>query len=375
MKQALWESVWNRIDGARIRQTVLEMVEIYSPSGKEEDIQLYIEARLQEAGVPVVRQEVEDERYNLYATMGPGEPRITLVGHVDTVPAWDLEEYGPREEWGVVRGLGSADMKGGCAAMLEAWLALMMLPESQRPSAALLFVVGEEENGDGSARFLETHRPPLVLIAEPTSLAPCLSHYGYLEVSLTTEGRRIHSSLPELGHNAIESMLRFLLILGQDPLFDKEASQIIYSIREMSSSRAGFVVPDQCDTWVDLHLAPEVDPETVKNAIHACVEKAERLIPELNISLSFDFSAQGYILEDCESIVDFLGDVYTRLNLPLQRSPFRSHSDGNLFFEAGCRPLLLGPGSLETAHTSDEQTSLFQVEAAARIYAALCLRS
>ncbi len=375
MKQVLRESVWNQIEGERIRRTVLEMVEIYSPSGKEEDIQLYIEDRLQQAGVPVTRQEVEDERYNLYATMGSGEPRITLVGHVDTVPAWDLEEYGPREEWGVVRGLGSADMKGGCAAMLEAWLALMTLPESQRPSAALLFVVGEEENGDGSARFLETHRPPLVLIAEPTSLAPCLSHYGYLEVSLTTEGRRIHSSLPELGHNAIESMLRFLLILGQDPLFDKEASQIIYSIREMSSSRAGFVVPDQCDTMVDLHLAPEVDPETVKKAIHCRVEKARRLIPDLNLSLSFDFSARGYVLEDCEAIVDFLGEVYTRLNLPLQRGPFRSHSDGNLFFEAGCRPLLLGPGSLETAHTSDEQTSLSQVEAAARIYAALCLRS
>jgi len=53
--------------------------------------------------------------------------------------------------------------------------------------------------------------------------------------------------------------------------------------------------------------------------------------------------------------------------------PFRSHSDGNLFFQAGVKPLVLGPGSLETAHTQDEQTSLAEVEAAARIYAALCL--
>jgi acetylornithine deacetylase len=35
--------------------------------------------------------------------------------------------------------------------------------------------------------------------------------------------------------------------------------------------------------------------------------------------------------------------------------------------------MILGPGSLETAHTADEQTSLSEVEAAARIYAALCL--
>ncbi len=238
----------------------------------------------------------------------------------------------------------------------------------------LLFVVGEEENGDGSALFLEQNRPPWVVIGEPTSLFPCLSHYGYLEVSLTTQGRRIHSSLPELGHNAIESMLRFLLMLGNDPLFDRDSNQIVYSIREMSSSQAGFVVPDQCDTFVDLHLSPEIDPEMVKQTIIACVEKAERLIPGLNLALSFDFTSRGYVLEDIQDQVEFFGDVYAQLNLPLELNPFRSHSDGNLFFGAGCRPLVLGPGSLETAHTDDEQTSLSQVEAAARIYLALCLR-
>jgi acetylornithine deacetylase len=52
---------------------------------------------------------------------------------------------------------------------------------------------------------------------------------------------------------------------------------------------------------------------------------------------------------------------------------FRSHSDGNLFFAAGVRPLILGPGSLETAHTPDERVAFEEVSAAARIYAALCL--
>ena len=373
MNQELLEKVWDVIDGERVRQTLIEMVDIYSPSGKEEDIQLYIQERLEAAGLTVIRQVVEDERYNLLAGMGTGIPRLIMVGHVDTVPAWNLEEYGAEEEWGVVRGLGAADMKGGCAAMLEAWLALAKLPEDQRPPVGLLFVVGEEENGDGSARFLEENQPPWVVIGEPTSLSPCLSHYGYLEVALTTQGRRIHSSLPELGHNAVESMLRFLLLLGNEPLFNRESTQIVYSIREMSSSRAGFVVPDQCETYIDLHLPPGMSPESVQEAIRACVTKAEALIEGLNLSLSFDFSSQGYALEEFGSFSGILEDVYTQLNQPLRFSPFRSHSDGNLFFGAGCRPMILGPGSLETAHTADEQTSLAEVEAAARIYAALCL--
>jgi acetylornithine deacetylase len=54
---------------------------------------------------------------------------------------------------------------------------------------------------------------------------------------------------------------------------------------------------------------------------------------------------------------------------------FRSHSDGNLFFAAGVKPLILGPGSLETAHTPDERVAFDEVSCAARIYAALCLGS
>lgn len=375
MSQSLVEKIWDEIDVDRLRQTLIDMVDIYSPSGKEEDVQLYIENRLVNADIAVTRQEVDEERYNLVATMGRAEPRLYLVGHVDTVPAWDLDEYCATEEWGVVRGLGTADMKGGCAAMLEAWLALATLPEEQRPPVGILFVVGEEENGDGSAKFLESARPPWVVIGEPTSLSPCFSHYGYLEVALTTQGRRIHSSLPELGHNAVESMLRFLLLLGNEALFDRKNPQLVYSIREMSSSHAGFVVPDQCETYIDLHLHPGGSPVEVQEILKACVVKAEALIPGLKLEINFDFASQGYELQESGHLVALFESLYPRLNLPLQFNPFRSHSDGNLFFGAGCRPLILGPGSLETAHTADEQTSLSEVEAAARIYAALCLHA
>jgi acetylornithine deacetylase len=368
------DRAWGAVDPERLRRTLLEMVDIYSPSGKEEDVQLYIEKALGNAGLAVERQEVEEEeRYNLHAVMGQGNPLLYMVGHVDTVPAWDLEEYGPVEEWGIVRGLGTADMKGGCAAMLEAWLALSTLPEAERPPVGLLLVVGEEENGDGSAAFLRSRRPPWVVIGEPTSLAPCFSHFGYLEASLVTQGRRIHSSLPELGHNAVESMLRVLLHLGKDPLFDRDNSQIVYSIREMSSSRAGFVVPDRCEALIDLHLPPETDPKEIRAAMEKRLADAEQFVPGLNLEISFDFASQGYQLGGDNRLGEILESIFPRLNLPLQFLPFRSHSDGNLFFEAGVKPLILGPGSLETAHTPDEQTSLSEVEAAARIYAALCL--
>jgi acetylornithine deacetylase len=367
------EQVWGAIDPQRLRRTLMEMIDIYSPSGKEEDVQLYIEGQLAASGLAVHRQVVEDERYNLVTTMGEGEPSLYLVGHVDTVAAWDIDEYAAVEEWGVVRGLGSADMKGGCAAMVETWLALASLPEAQRPTLGLLMVVGEEENGDGSARFLQDRRPEWVVIGEPTSMQPSFSHFGYMEVTLVTQGRRIHSSLPELGHNAIESMLRVLLQLERSALFEQELTKLVYSIREMSSSRAGFVVPDRCETLIDLHLSPEVDPAGVRLELEKVLAKARRSIKGLDLEARFDFEAGGYQLGFDNPLREVLEAVYPRLNLPLEFVPFRSHSDGNLFYRAGSRPLILGPGSLETAHTAEEQTSLVEVEAAARIYAALAL--
>ena len=368
------ERVLAAIDPVRLKEGFLELLDIYSPSGKEEDIQLHLEELLAREGFAVERQEVEEERYNLRATMGRGEPQLYLVGHVDTVPAWDLEEFGAKEEGGIIHGLGSADMKGGCAAMIEAWVALARaLPESERPPVGLLLAVGEEENGDGSARFLESCRSPWAVIGEPTGLAACFAHYGYLEAGFVTHGLKSHSSLPELGHNAVESMLRVLLHLGNNSLFNREQSEIVYSIREMRSSQQGFVVPDRCEAWIDLHLPPDRDPAALERAIRQLAGGADHYIPGLDLSVAFDFASSGYNLGTDNLLARALEQIYPRLGLQLKMDAFRSHSDGNLFFAAGCKPLILGPGALEVCHTPEEQVDLSEVLAAARIYAALCL--
>jgi acetylornithine deacetylase len=258
--------------------------------------------------------------------------------------------------------------------MVEAWLALAeSLEPSRRPSVGLLLVVGEEENGDGSATFLQSCCPPWVVIGEPTSLTAKFAHYGYLEAGFVTRGLQSHSSLPELGHNAVESMLRVLLLLGNDPLFERAESEIVYSIREMKSSQAGFVVPDRCETWIDLHLPPDHAPAALQDEILRIVADFDRTIPGLDLEVTFDFASPGYNLGTDNRPARILREVYPRLGLSLQMDAFRSHSDGNLFFAAGVKPLILCPGSLETAHTPEERVVFDEVSGAARIYAALCL--
>lgn len=371
------QRVLSAVKPQRLSRIFRDLLDIYSPSGKEEDIQLHLEELLVGAGFSVERQEVEEERYNLKVTMGQGSPRLYLVGHVDTVPAWDLEEFGAREKGETIYGLGSADMKGGCAAMVEAWLALSEgLSPRERPDVGLLLVVGEEENGDGSETFLAGEgSPSWVVIGEPTSLSACFAHYGYLETGFVTHGIKSHSSMPELGDNAVEAMLRVLLFLGKDSLFNRTESEIVYSIREMHSSRHGFVVPDRCETWIDLHLPPEKDPQLLIGSIRQIVDRARAEIAGLNVNLDFGFVSSGYHLGTNNAVARALPGIYQELGLPLKFDAFRSHSDGNLFFAAGGKPLILGPGALETAHTADEQVPFREVLAASRIYALLCLEA
>ena len=156
------EKVQGAINSARLRRTCSTCWLSIRRRARKRTSSLYLEEQLNGAGFAVERQEVEEDRYNLRVTMGRGEPQLYLVGHVDTVPAWDLEEFGAREEEGIIRGLGSADMKGGCAAMLEAWLALAeaIPPRPERPPVGLLLVVGRGGKRRWQRRISEACRPP-----------------------------------------------------------------------------------------------------------------------------------------------------------------------------------------------------------------------
>ncbi|WP_244147328.1 M20 family metallopeptidase [Desulfonatronovibrio hydrogenovorans] len=368
------DRVLREIDPVRLKRVLTEMIGIYSPSGKERDLQLYLEDLLQKSGFDVQKEEVEDDRFNLHLVIGSGRPDLYFIGHVDTVAYWDFDEQTPEEQGGVIRGLGAADMKGGCAAMVETCIALgRALKPEEMPCVGMCFVVGEEEIGDGSQAFLEKRRPEWVVIPEPTSLAACYSHYGYLEAVMETTGKKSHSSLPEFGHNAVESMLKVLLHLGRQEVFLQGKSDLVYSIREMTSSQAGFVVPDRCETWIDIHLPPEVDPKTIKTIIRKYAAEAHEFITDLSMEISFDTAYQGYDLGADNHLSGLLKPIYEELGVPYFVDVFRSHSDGNLFHQAGVKPVILGPGSLETAHTPDEHTSLAEVVGASRIFAALCL--
>jgi acetylornithine deacetylase len=353
------------IQPKRLRHLLRRLIDIYSPSGKELQILDFLHGYLKHYGVPVVRQPVDEGRYNVVVAPPGADIRLALVGHVDTVVAADLDHHRYEEQGDLISGLGAADAKGGCAAMVEAYLALWERDGARVP-AALALVVGEEEEGDGADRLIKDYHFPWALIGEPTDLQPCLSHYGYVEVHLRTRGKRMHASLATPESNPIEAMIRVLTQIS--PYIRTSWPGVVYNIRELVSSRAGFVIPDWCEAWLDIHLPPTAPTGEITQQIKEALERKLGKSPHLNAMLHFPTVNAGYELPEKGPVVDALKEIYARRSFSWESKPFRSSSDAHLLWEAGVKPILLGPGQLEKAHIPEESVSFQHVCLAAELY-------
>lgn len=347
-----------------LRTLLRNLINIYSPTGKEHEIVGFLFDYLKGAGLPVKMQKIGGGRANLLVIPPESEIAAVLVGHVDTVAAHDLELFGCREEGNLIAGLGAADMKGGCAAIIEAYIAYWK--RGRRPPAALALVCGEEEDGDGTRMLVREYHFPWALIAEPTDLHPCFSHYGYLEIAISTTGKRMHASLAAAGQNAVEAMLRLLLRISG--YFTRDRPELVYNIRDLSSTRSGFAVPERCNVWLDVHLPPTAPLGRIMMELEEIIIEQGQEDAGFSGSLSFTNVHAGYELPHKGELAEKLKRVYLELRLPWTPQAFPSHSDANLLRAAGIKPIILGPGSLEQAHAPHESISFEQVMLASNIY-------
>ncbi len=353
------------IDTRRLKNLLRDLLDIYSPSGKEEEIVEYLASYLHEQGLPVTLREVGEGRRNLEVVFSDAPIQTAFIGHVDTVPAFDIDQYAFRQDGDTIHGLGSTDMKSGCAAMIEAFVAAAgqkRVPEG----VGLFLVVGEEEAGDGTAALLEARRFPWAFVAEPTDLRPCLAHYGYLELLVCAHGTRRHAATAGPRYNAILGMLRTLLRLAETVA--ERHPDITLNIRDIHSAAAGFAVPGSCEACVDLHLPPDLPPESLIARLEEILQEALTSAQVTRFTTDFPTQAAGYRIEENAPPVRQAQAAFARLQRPWRPESFRSHSDANLLNNAGCKAIILGPGRLAMAHTRDEHVSFRQVVEAARIY-------
>lgn len=187
--------------------------------------------------------------------------RIVLAGHLDTVPANGNAE--PRLDGELLHGLGSADMKAGCAVFLE----LARTIADPVMDVTYVFYDCEEvaQEHNGLSRLFAT-RPDLLvadaaILGEPTGARVEAGCQGALHIDVTLAGERAHSARPWMGRNAIHRLgavlARLDLYEERRPVLDgcefREALQAV----KVEGGVAGNVVPDRAVVQLNHRFAPD----------------------------------------------------------------------------------------------------------------------
>jgi len=370
------DAILRLIDAEQLVTLLTDAVEQYSPSYAEEPAMEVFADRLGECGVRYMRQPLPpgsgpaaDTRANLIIELGPQPSTLMWVGHVDTVPLIDEEEQRMHREGDILHGLGSADMKSGCAAIVEAVIAVARSGVKLKRGLTVALVVGEEEYGDGSEELLEWRTAPLTVIGEPTGLVPCVDHYGYYECLLTARGARAHAALPEMGASAIHAMLAWMQHLMEAG--GEVTHGLTLNPREIRGGAGLFMVAQECEAAIDIHAPPGVDRAVIDQLIEQARDRAQETHPRCELQFENLYWATGYSSAEDDPLLDPLRTAYQATGLKWTPEAFRSHSDGSLFHQKGSVPVICGPGRLEVAHTRHEHVSLQETLDATRLYAAL----
>lgn len=368
-------------------------IETYSPSYHEAPAVDLFETEALKRSLPVRRVPVASGRDNLLIEVGPQPPALVLVGHLDTIPgsgpesarsevrdgrqalaAVDADIRGP-----ILTGLGSADMKSACAAMLSAAADLAAEIENGTATGptrgfAVHLVVGEEEYGDGAevaANALAASvkergaTPPLIIIGEPTRLRPCIRHATYCEGSLTTSGRVAHAALPGLGRNAISAMCAWVHALTGRLA---ETPDIVLNPRKIGGGSNEFLVPQQCTLKIDVHAPPETSEADIKHNFELAAVAAHDVAPGRRFDWRSAFYAPGYQIAEDSPALEALRHAYTNDQREWNPDTFPSHSDGPVYHARGLPTVICGPGTLDVAHTEGEFIAINQIIRARSLY-------
>ena len=174
-----------------------------------------------------------------------------------------------------------------------------------------------------------------------------------------------------MGASAIHGMLAWLqriLESGGESYF---AQGLTINLREIGGGAGLFMVAEQCEAAIDIHVPPGVDRSAVDRFIEDARLTAQSTHPRCELSYENLYWAPGYANAAEDPLLQPLQRAFAAAGEPWAPAAFRSHSDGSLFHQKGSVPVICGPGRLEVAHTRHEHVSLSETRQAARLYAAM----
>ncbi len=329
-------------------------------------------------------QEVRDGRANLLARIGnpaPGAPVLMFNGHLDVVgtDGMDHPPFAAELRDGRMYGRGSCDMKAGVAAMcVAAWQAAQ---QNIRGEIIVAAVIDEEFESLGTRAMLARGtRADVAVVTEPTRLAICPAHRGFVWLEFAFTGRAAHGSRYDLGIDAIQHAAMVLTALErfQQTVLPTRTHPLLGRASLHASTIAGGVgwstYPDGCTLRVERRTVPGETTASVLQEVELLLAALRGAEPTLALTVRVD-TAQGPsdVAVDAP-LVQRLSAAHAsvRGSAPPVEG-LSAWTDAALLNDAGIPAVCFGPGDIALAHAATEYVPLDEIDAATAVLTAFAI--
>jgi succinyl-diaminopimelate desuccinylase len=342
-----------------------------------------ISAELAQYGIDCRIDTWDQSRANVIArTSSHGNKAALLFAcHLDVVgpgqASWKHPPFAATEDDGKIYGRGSADMKGGIAAIVTAIGRIVRSGTKLQGDVILFGAAGEETDSCGTKRFVGDcdWMPELVgvVIPEPTDFEIVTAHRGLLWLEISTTGKAAHGSKPHLGINAI-TLMKSVLDGLEDYKIPFERHELLgdcsMSINKIAGGEAINVVPDRCSVSVDIRTLPSQNHQDI-------VSDFQEVLTELK-NRNSQFAANVSVVRDVKALetdssCDFVRDFCSAVGIN-ETKAVGFTTDGPHFASLGAPVVIFGPGKPDLCHKPDEYIHISDVEKAAQHYSRIILK-
>ena len=326
-------------------------------------------------------QEVEPEKPNCILTwdFGPGRT-LVLNTHMDvnnpSGQIWSFDPFSPFEKDGRMYGLGACDAKGSLAAMLTAAERVASDRGSVHGKLVLTAVMGEEAGGLGSLFLCNAGlQADGAVVGEPTGLKLCTVHKGTYMRRITFHGKAVHSARSAAGINAIDHAAAFCMKYRElrrqleafpHPILGPADA----SITLIGGGTRQNTIPECCSVLADRRLLPGETHEKADRELQTILEELKREIPQLDAEVERVVATVPSETAVGERIVQCARNALRNAGISeTEPGGFCGGCDMSKLVNIAHIPtVILGPGSMENAHSPDEFAETAQVLKAADIY-------
>jgi LysW-gamma-L-lysine carboxypeptidase len=348
---------------------------IYSPSGKEEDIANFLAEEMEKMGFEVGIDAIG----NVIGVVGEGEPVILLCGHMDTVAG----HMPLRVEEGKIYARGAVDAKGPLAAMIMAAAAAAKEPGFK--GKILIASVVEEEATSRGVRHLITQgiEADYAIFGEPSGVENITIGYkGQIQLKIVCKTQTGHSSTPWLYENALEKAYEIWEQIKNASLYpsldpsESPFNAVTACLVKVTGGRATSVVPFEAEMNIDVRVPIQFTTGQVFEQIEKIIAKYQAANPKVTVKATVEDTVEPFEVNKASPLVHTLASSVRKvLNKPATLLRKTGTGDMNILGKAMNLPIVTyGPGESHLDHTIDEHIEISEYLDAIQVYKETLLR-